>query len=207
MNNDFDNTKANELAKKKEHLAIILDKSGSMSSSFSSRHIKSRIHCAWEAAIAIVSSTDDVITELSVIAFDTKIFKVCEKMDSISILTVLNLFEADGGTALGAAINAGISIDANRLIILTDGYPDSEAATIAAATEAAARSIKIDTIGIGESNDILLKEISKMTNGIFKHPNSPEELIQHFVQLETKNRLMITYLADPLSPWKEKSNA
>ena len=89
-------------------------------------------------------------------------------------------------------IEIALSLPAKRIIILTDGHASDRRAAIDLA-----RSLKgvliIDTVGIGEHDAELLMTLSEATGGIYRAPKNYEDLVSAFVELETRNRLLLEH--------------
>lgn len=175
-------------SEKREHLALVIDHSGSMSTIWQGD--KSRQQAAYEATIAQLSVSSDDRTIFTLIGFDHEISLRCTAADSFSAMAVA-AFQPNGGTDMALGMRVALSKGIDRMVLLADGGTNREEA-LGQAHKAKELGVKIDTIGIGDAGD-LMREIAEMTGGIYSQPKTPQELISRFVQLETSNRLMLEH--------------
>lgn len=181
-----------DLAEKREHVAVAIDHSGSMSTDFSAAERgKTRQQAAYEATVALLSSSSDDSSLFTILGFDHQVRIAGTQLDSFSAIAVSN-FHSEGGTDLALALSAAMAQGIDRIVALTDGETPREPA-LEQARVAKSMGIKIDTIGIGDSDMSLLQEIAELTGGFFRQPRTSSELVSAFVQLETNNRLMLEH--------------
>lgn len=177
-------------AQSKEHIALVIDESGSMSSSWQ-RETKS--HIAERAMQTIVGASSPYLTEYSVVLFHNEARIVLQCCSSTLKLHAIKLKPA-GGTAMAGAIQTTrTGTNATRHILLSDGHPtDSREQLWSEVAACAAAGIKIDTVAIGDADNTLMEEIARRTGGTFYRAENPQLLYQRFAQLETRAYLQLT---------------
>ena len=171
------------------NLAIVIDKSGSMSGQ--------RIEKAREAAILAVNMLNENDT-LSIIAYDSeaRVIVPATKVDNkLRIIGLINEnIYASGGTALFAGLSKGIKQvenqltkdKVNRIILLSDGQanigPSSVDELSQLAIIAAKKNIAITTLGIGSDyNELLMSSIASYSDGNHVFVNNSADLENVFV--------------------------
>lgn len=171
------------------NLAIVIDKSGSMSGQ--------RIEKAREAAILAVNMLNENDT-LSIVAYDSKarVIVPATKVDNrLRIIGLINEnIYAEGGTALFAGLSKGIKQvenqltkdKVNRIILLSDGQanigPSSVDELSQLAIIAAKKNIAITTLGIGSDyNELLMSSIASYSDGNHVFVNNSADLENVFV--------------------------
>ena len=171
------------------NLAIVIDKSGSMSGQ--------RIEKAREAAILAVNMLNKNDT-LSIVAYDSeaKVIVPATKVDNkLRIIGLINEnIYAGGGTALFAGLSKGIKQvvnqltkdKVNRIILLSDGQanigPSSVDELSQLAIIAAKKNIAITTLGIGSDyNELLMSSIASYSDGNHVFVNNSADLENVFV--------------------------
>ena len=171
------------------NLAIVIDKSGSMSGQ--------RIEKAREAAILAVNMLNENDT-LSIIAYDSeaRVIVPATKVDNkLRIIGLINEnIYAGGGTALFAGLSKGIKQvenqltkdKVNRIILLSDGQanigPSSVDELSQLAIIAAKKNIAITTLGIGSDyNELLMSSIASYSDGNHVFVNNSADLENVFV--------------------------
>ena len=171
------------------NLAIVIDKSGSMSGQ--------RIEKAREAAILAVNMLNENDT-LSIIAYDSeaRVIVPATKVDNkLRIIGLINEnIYAEGGTALFAGLSKGIKQvenqltkdKVNRIILLSDGQanigPSSVNELSQLAIIAAKKNIAITTLGIGSDyNELLMSSIASYSDGNHVFVNNSADLENVFV--------------------------
>lgn len=171
------------------NLAIVIDKSGSMSGQ--------RIEKAREAAILAVNMLNDNDT-LSIVAYDSKarVIVPATKVDNkLRIIGLINEnIYAEGGTALFAGLSKGIKQvenqltkdKVNRIILLSDGQanigPSSVDELSQLAIIASKKNIAITTLGIGSDyNELLMSSIASYSDGNHVFVNNSADLENVFV--------------------------
>ena len=171
------------------NLAIVIDKSGSMSGQ--------RIEKAREAAILAVNMLNKNDT-LSIVAYDSeaKVIVPATKVDNkLRIIGLINEnIYAEGGTALFAGLSKGIKQvenqltkdKVNRIILLSDGQanigPSSVDELSQLAIIAAKKNIAITTLGIGSDyNELLMSSIASYSDGNHVFVNNSADLENVFV--------------------------
>lgn len=194
--NDFQGGSALTQTDARERVAILIDNSGSMSGIIPDRGgVMLKVHAAVEGARTILQASDPTRTLYALLSFETECTLYHDLTDDfLSLHAEAALIEPRGGTAMDLGILGALSItNLQRIIMLTDGQPDSEERALAAAQTAKDLSVKIDTIGIGDSDDELLKKISALTGGMFHRAETAEQLFAVFATLETESRLALEY--------------
>lgn len=171
------------------NLAIVIDKSGSMSGQ--------RIEKAREAAILAVNMLNENDT-LSIVAYDSeaRVIVPATKVDNrLRIIGLINEnIYAEGGTALFAGLSKGIKQvenqltkdKVNRIILLSDGQanigPSSVDELSQLAIIAAKKNIAITTLGIGSDyNELLMSSIASYSDGNHVFVNNSADLENVFV--------------------------
>ena len=171
------------------NLAIVIDKSGSMSGQ--------RIEKAREAAILAVNMLNENDT-LSIVAYDSeaRVIVPATKVDNkLRIIGLINEnIYAEGGTALFAGLSKGIKQvenqltkdKINRIILLSDGQanigPSSVDELSQLAIIAAKKNIAITTLGIGSDyNELLMSSIASYSDGNHVFVNNSADLENVFV--------------------------
>lgn len=171
------------------NLAIVIDKSGSMSGQ--------RIEKAREAAILAVNMLNEDDT-LSIVAYDSeaRVIVPATKVDNkLRIIGLINEnIYASGGTALFAGLSKGIKQvenqltkdKVNRIILLSDGQanigPSSVDELSQLAIIAAKKNIAITTLGIGSDyNELLMSSIASYSDGNHVFVNNSADLENVFV--------------------------
>ena len=171
------------------NLAIVIDKSGSMSGQ--------RIEKAREAAILAVNMLNENDT-LSIVAYDSeaRVIVPATKVDNkLRIIGLINEnIYAEGGTALFAGLSKGIKQvenqltkdKVNRIILLSDGQanigPSSVNELSQLAIIAAKKNIAITTLGIGSDyNELLMSSIASYSDGNHVFVNNSADLENVFV--------------------------
>ncbi|MFQ1007790.1 hypothetical protein B6D12_01770 [Gilliamella apicola] len=171
------------------NLAIVIDKSGSMSGQ--------RIEKAREAAILAVNMLNENDT-LSIVAYDSeaRVIVPATKVDNrLRIIGLINEnIYAAGGTALFAGLSKGIKQvenqltkdKVNRIILLSDGQanigPSSVDELSQLAIIAAKKNIAITTLGIGSDyNELLMSSIASYSDGNHVFVNNSADLENVFV--------------------------
>lgn len=181
----------NHLALIPNHIAAVIDASGSMGDYFPDYHSReTRLDCANAGFQAILSASDPAKTAYTLIAIDSYASVVVPKTTSYTSMQ-LSALRPGGGTDGTGAIKLAKDSRPTRIIILTDGEFNSPSTAL----EIALRDpvIPIDTIAIGEASDGFLQELSSKTGGIFKRATSKEDLKKHFILLEPRNYLRIAH--------------
>ncbi len=154
------------------NLAIVLDKSGSMSGQ--------KIEQARRAAIDALSllNSDDIV---SVVTYDTTVsvlVPATKMSDRESIEKAIRTIQADGSTALFAGVSKGAAevrkfLDkerVNRIVLLSDGLANSGPSTpgelAALGASLLKENISVSTLGLGLGyNEDLMVELAKKSGG------------------------------------------
>lgn len=160
------------------NLAMVIDRSTSMRGT--------RLHHVKEAVRQIINKmqSDDA---LAVVAFSDRaevLVPSQRQLDRAMARSVVSTIQANGGTELLPAIEAGLKEleksrtpdSVNHLILLTDGqtYGD-EGDSLQQAKNAGNRQISFSTIGIGTDwNEDLLDEMAAVSGGTSVYIDSPE---------------------------------
>ncbi|WP_334320963.1 vWA domain-containing protein [Gilliamella apicola] len=171
------------------NLAIVIDKSGSMSGQ--------RIEKAREAAILAVNMLNENDT-LSIVAYDSeaRVIVPATKVDNkLRIIGLINEnIYASGGTALFAGLSKGIKQvenqltkdKINRIILLSDGQANTGPSSVDELSQlaiiAAKKNIAITTLGIGSDyNELLMSSIASYSDGNHVFVNNSADLENVFV--------------------------
>lgn len=187
----------------REKLMILMDVSISMGAAMDGGYTSygaddSRLGCAKRAITKFLDLSDPVRAIIGLMAFSNH-------TDLCAVPTPhFNQVEraASGMSTMGGTNMAGGLKDARaqaptRVILVSDGAPDSEPATLRVVeTMYVPASTPIDAIYIGldeEPGADFLKKICTMTGGIYATVNSVESLERALTRLETSARLMITH--------------
>ncbi len=100
----------------------------------------------------------------------------------------------EGGTMMAEAIKATIrhislidSFEKRRIVLVSDGYADSRNAVIEC-LEHLEEPIIIDTVGIGECDENLLREIARITGGLYFYCDELKNLGQIMIDLSPERR-------------------
>lgn len=88
-----------------------------------------------------------------------------------------------------------------RAIIISDGETSDEEMCVMLANQCAEKKIPLDCVFIGDTTEYsgemggvaLLKKLAEITNGFFFYVNDFAKFEKAVVQLEAKNRLMLTH--------------
>jgi len=185
---------------KHERVALLIDRSGSMSCSIpnadgTTADIKSRIQAAIEAVHAIINNSNPKLTEYAFLSFSNGTdLHVPWTSDYLEIAA--NCWpEPEAGTPLGEAITDTLLLDPKpeRIILLSDGQPDSRERAETAARAAAEQRVIIDTVGIGEADDGLMAYIAEITGGRYSKVANAQALGSIFQALETRARFFIEH--------------
>ncbi len=171
------------------NLAIVLDKSGSMSGQ--------KIDDAKAAAIKAVGmlAPDDIV---SVIAYDDGVHVLVPATrvaDRESIFNGINAIQAGGSTALFAGVSKGAAElrkfydrnKVNRIVLLSDGLanvgPSSPGDLAELGTSLGREGIAVTTIGVGlDYNEDLMTQLAQRSDGNHMFAEEPGDLDDIFAQ-------------------------
>ncbi len=183
-------------------LAIVVDRSGSMMSSFATSP-KSKQSVANEAAVA-AAKTLFPRDWLGVIAFDTDplwVVPMSEVENPDAASKQIRTIGPGGGTNMYPALNEAIAalrrlpkgeVAVKHIILLTDGesMPGNDAHVVAQCLDA---QITLSTVGIGnDANHAILAPLSRATGGTHYPVNDPRMLPRIFIkEAMTLRRSMI----------------
>ncbi|MBF0546360.1 MAG: VWA domain-containing protein [Candidatus Riflebacteria bacterium] len=169
------------------NLAIVLDKSGSMSGE--------KLRCAKEAAIMAIDrlSEEDI---LSVITYDSEVevlVPATKVSDRQTICNAIRRIHAGSNTALFAGVSKGAKelrkfLDrgrVNRIILLSDGQANEGPSSPAELGELGAslirEGISVTTFGLGLGyNEDLMFELARRSDGNHAFIETPQELSRIF---------------------------
>lgn len=175
-----------------ERVVLLIDVSGSMSGSMPAA-VQTRIAAVTESILVILAQSSCKLTRYGLTTFDSMPRVVVPITDDYLMIEAKAYMQTQGGTDMDTGLSAAVQQEPNRIIMLSDGGATcGDERVLEVARTAATLGIKIDTIGIGEANDTLLQEISRITGGRWVHPTSPKELAMSFAKLETKARFAIS---------------
>jgi len=173
------------------HIAAVIDASGSMDDRFpdyTSR--ETRLDCANAGFQSILAASDPKKTAYTLIKIDSISQVVVPKTTSYTMMQSRTV-RGGGGTDGSGAIRLAKESRPTRIIMLTDGAFNHPAEALELAISDPV--IPIDTIAIGEASDTFLQELSRRTGGIFKRVANKEEMKQHFIMLEPRNYLRLSH--------------
>lgn len=176
-----------------ERVVLLVDNSGSMTEHMPAS-LKTRQHAAFEATLAITNASDPSVTAYALVSFESST-RLVAAMDTDYLLLQMEAgLVSAGGTAMNLGISVALQQDGDRVILLSDGQPTCTREELWAVVETAVSlGVRIDTISIGGADDEIMREIARRTGGVWQKPVSAEQLIQSFMKLETRARLMLTH--------------
>ncbi len=109
-------------------------------------------------------------------------------------VTILDRRFPDGGTMMAEAIQQTIrhinlmdSFEKRRIVLVSDGYANNKNAVIEY-LEHMEDGIVIDTVGIGECDENLLREIARITGGLYFYCDELKNLGQIMIDLSPERR-------------------
>lgn len=182
----------------KERVHIILDVSISMDCPIEdsiARSFVTRLQAAKNAIRELLGISDRSKSHLGLISFSTKAQVHQEPTPNFDRLQYfVDRLDTGGCTNMAEALRVGLEQAPNRVILVSDGEPDSEAATLIQARRYAERKIPIDAIYIGlpdEDGALFLRKLCEMTRGMFSTAETVNSLHTALARLETTSRLMI----------------
>lgn len=209
-----------------ENLAIIADGSGSMSSGFTTKETSTALTTGekfdeWGNPVT-VSFNSNYSTETKIAAENRALQLLYTATDFSAAQVDFWIFgltyheagevaqfpftenekppvvTASGGTPMAKGLRAALVNPArNRIIVLSDGEPDGgENSVWPFVIEAKNRSIKIDTIFIGDAgsaDETLMRKMSEHTGGKFCTADNADSLVESLQELETHAYLQIGY--------------
>ncbi|MBR6682424.1 MAG: VWA domain-containing protein [Clostridia bacterium] len=163
-------------------ISLVFDVSGSMNSKIDTGETK--LEAAKKASEVIISTTkswsknNSGVYGVGIIKFESSATTVSvPHIDYKYLNECIATLDDGGGTNIASGINMGVSqLDtvksSNKVIILmTDGQDSSN--SVKAAEDAAAKGIKIYTIGFGNDvNENILKQIAEKTGGEYQFANT-----------------------------------
>ena len=169
------------------NVAIVLDKSGSMSGD--------KMEKAKAAAINAVNrlKSEDIV---SIIAYDNGVQVLIPSTkisDKQAIIQIIQNLSAEGGTALFAGVSKGASEvrkflkkeSVNRVILLSDGQanqgPSSPAELGELGISLIKEGISVSTIGLGKDyNEDLMVRLASKSDGNHMFAETPQQLVAAF---------------------------
>lgn len=158
-----------------------LDCSGSMSGE--------PLQASQDAANNIVNKMNPANQQAAVVNWDSTIqpSSIGLTTDYTAVHAAINAGVAAGSTNMAAAIQQAIAYldvstmagNTHNIILLSDGYPDSQADAITQAQAAAAKGYKLFTIGLGDSVDAaFMTQLATITGGKYYAAPSGSDLDQ-----------------------------
>lgn len=174
---------------------VLMDKSGSMEQGFPDpwNTKNTRQQSAITAMRAMVNVSDRKTTSYALTLFDHDNRNVLDYTNHYDAVNFMDIPKPSGGTLLSSSLKFALEKNPTRVVALTDGETAMPDACIELAHKYKARGIPIDTIAIGDSGDALLMQLSEITGGVFKRCSNPQDLVQHFIELEPANYLRLTH--------------
>lgn len=180
----------------KEEILLALDRSGSMDITFLD-HKKRRIDGAKDAVDRIVRASHRGMSAFGLAAFSHEI-EYLEKIGSnfTGVISRVQMLEPDGGTRYAPIFDLALNTldkPPHRIILLSDGEPEDGPKAIDYAETCGILGVRIDCVGIGESNPALLKEIAKRSQGVYAYADDLAALVKTFAALETRARFQLEF--------------
>lgn len=179
-----------------ERVIAVIDHSGSMNDKFltASGRQMNRMEAVIEAIHYIVDSSSRATSQIGLIGFSSAPEVLAMPTDKFSVVKVAAMaLRPTSSTQYGPALERALVLEADRVILLSDGEANDKDAAIKMAHTYRERKIKIDTVGIGDDGLALLKQIADMTGGVFMFADNLEELQTAFGKLETRARFMLEH--------------
>ncbi|HEX2240992.1 MAG TPA: phospholipase A2 [Actinomycetota bacterium] len=159
-------------------LVLVLDSSGSMSWTDPTELRKD----AAQLLVDTLRSGD----RAAVVTFDS-VAQVLQGLtsDFVVVKDAIDQADASGGTDIGEGVAAGLALfdgagvnSARLMVLLSDGDGSYDPALT---TQAAAKGVKIYTVGLGDAaNELLLAEIADATGGAYYQVAQADQLAQVF---------------------------
>jgi len=177
--------------RKVERVVALVDTSSSMYADF---YGMSRLDGAQRAVRAFVTASSPKFTHIGLVSFDSYAETLVPPTKNYMQLQTVRL-QTTGSTNMGDGLAACTGLDPQRVILLSDGQPNSQLRVREALHEYTERKIKVDTVAIGEADLDFMREIAELTGGTFKHIKHPDELAEHYKALETRAYLQLTHKA------------
>lgn len=179
-----------------EDIIAVVDISASMGTDFRVKNHEpiSRMGAVVEALHYIIDSSNRTLTRIGLIAFDDHAELLQQKTDRFTNVKAAAMkLEPRGSTYMSRGMELALEAEPHRIILLSDGETSDRATCVQIAYEAAARHVKIDTVGIGDTGLDLLREIARITGGVFMFADSLDALRESFMKLETRARLQLEH--------------
>lgn len=171
----------------RERLALLLDISASMDEWFDRGVSKlSAMRTSVHALLAETSRRDTVVALYTFSHSCDLVFPFGASFDDIRAYS----YHSDSSTDMAKGITVVVLAPEKptRVVLLSDGSPDSVPGAKAAAKLAASVNVVIDTVAIGAADDELMRHIAEVTGGVFSRAATPDELRARFALLAPPNR-------------------
>lgn len=172
----------------REVIMLCLDTSGSMSED----NKWGELGLAVQRFIAV---SDVASSRIGAVLFSDEALIMPATLAYDDIIAWVFRYHPSGSTNMSKGIDVAIHspTEPNRIILMSDGHPDSREKVITAALQAASMGIPIDTIAFGnDADEDLLREVALTTGGVFQSSSgSSGNLSKAFMRLETRSRRMI----------------
>ena len=184
-------------ARATERVILCADASGSMETRMTihgGADSLTRARATSEAMRAIIDVSSPSITQYGIVAFDSQAYVVMPPTTNYLSLLSKAYVGSQGTTSMHDGIETALGLSPSRIILLSDGAPDYPNSVLAAATHAAEMGVKIDTISIGDSDEVLMQRIAEMTGGFWRMCQNPDDLVDAFCALESRARLLLEHI-------------
>ena len=187
-----------------EKLLLCLDVSGSMRDPFEVRIGPSKIDALKTAASVLIGGSDSKGCLIGAIKYSSKAELVSSlTQDFEKLKSQITSVSVGGMTHIGDALDCCANhlgesrFGSSRIILVSDGregiHKKDRASPVIVRNVIKPAGIIVDCVAIGYNADAkLLQWIANETGGVFLHPKTPEDLSRNFLQLEMRNRKLLT---------------
>lgn len=173
-------------------VVLLLDQSQSMGEPFSeSQPSVSKLMAVQEVAVAFLSQMDETVDRVAVVAFnETSHVLVPLSNEFLTATEKIRSLESDGQPSIHTALDAANNVfddTAERIrivVLLSDGQSDNQKA-VESARQLNHKNVHIVSIGIGNTNESLLREVATKRNNKpdYFYALDAESLKRIYVQL------------------------
>jgi hypothetical protein len=189
--------KAEAPATVKDRVVLLQDCSTSMENIMDTRGRRSRLDVSKDCIRKFLDKCNPRISAIGLVSFSSMAHKLqiaTTDYNKVAAQALTICSEAYTNMALG--IRFALELDPTRLVLVSDGMPDSIEETLQQARICVERSVPIDCIYIGdthESGASFMKQLAEMTGGFFFTVDDVEKFEKAILQLEAGARLMLTH--------------
>lgn len=173
----------NALALMPDKIVILCDVSISMETTFGKL---SRVKAAERGMKSIINTSNAKNTAYALYTYDDNAHLIHPMGTPYSKFNLTELY-ACGNTSIYNALVAGMSQNPTRMILLSDGEDWNTSIRTYCEGEIKSKSVKVDTIAIGEPNSTLMMDIANITGGVFRVAKDDDELNAIFLSFEPSN--------------------